>query len=82
MILETNRRALEDAAIDPDLLNGSRASAYAGLGGGSEYRDLITARVWDDSNLGTAKIVAVGRIAFALGLMARWCGWTRRVRHR
>ncbi len=69
MLLETSWQALEDAGIDPDLLKGSRAGVYAGLGGGSEYRDLIAARGQDDSYLGTAGSVAIGRIAFALGLM-------------
>ena len=69
MLLETSWQALEDAGIDPGLLKGSRAGVFAGLGGGSEYRDLIAARGQDDSYLGTAGSVAIGRIAFALGLM-------------
>ena len=69
MLLETSWRALEDAGIDPGPLKGSRAGVYAGLSGGSEYRDLIAADGQDDSYLGTAGSVAIGRIAFALGLM-------------
>ena len=37
--------------------------------GSSEYRDLIAAAGQDDSYLGTAASVAIGRIAFSLGLM-------------
>ncbi len=68
MLLETSWHALEDAGIDPGPLKGSRAGVFAGLGG-SEYRDLITAAGMDDSYLGTAVSVAIGRVAFALGLM-------------
>ena len=69
MLLETSWHALEDAGIDPDSIKGSRAGVYAGLGGSSEYRDLVAAAGQDDSYLGTAGSVAIGRIAFALGLM-------------
>ena len=68
MLLETSWHALEDAGIDPTPLKGSRAGVFAGLTG-SEYRDLIAATGQDDSYLGTASSVAIGRIAFALGLM-------------
>ena len=68
MLLETSWHALEDAGIDPGPLKGSRAGVFAGLGG-SEYRDLIAASGKDDSYLGTAASVAIGRVAFALGLM-------------
>ena len=68
MLLETSWHALEDAGIDPAPLKGSRAGVFAGLGG-SEYRDLIAAAGKDDSYLGTAASVAIGRVAFALGLM-------------
>ena len=68
MLLETSWHALEDAGIDPGPLKGSRAGVFAGLGG-SEYRDLIAAAGKDDSYLGTAASVAIGRVAFALGLM-------------
>ena len=69
MLLETSWRALEDAGIDPDSIKGSRAGVYAGLGGSSEYRDLVAAGGQDDSYLGTAGSVAIGRVAFSLGLM-------------
>lgn len=68
MLLETSWHALEDAGIDPVSLKGSRAGVFAGIGS-SEYRDLITAAGRDDSYLGTAASVAIGRIAFALGFM-------------
>ena len=69
MLLETSWRALEDAGIDPGPLGGSRAGVYAGLTGGSEYRDLVASSGQDDSYLGTAASVALGRIAYTLGLM-------------
>ncbi len=69
MLLETSWRALEDAGIDPGPLGGSRAGVYAGLVGGSEYRDLVASGGQDDSYLGTAASVALGRIAYTLGLM-------------
>ena len=68
MLLETSWHALEDAGIDPAPLKGSRAGVFAGLAG-SEYRDLIAAAGEEDFYLGTAASVAIGRIAFALGLM-------------
>ncbi len=69
LLLETSWRALEDAGMDPALLIGSRAGVYAGLGGGSEYRDLVAASGQDAGYLGTAGSVALGRVSFALGLM-------------
>ena len=69
MLLETSWWALEDAGIDPGPLKGSRAGVYAGLTGGSEYRDLIVAAGQDASYFGTAGSVAIGRIAYSLGLM-------------
>ncbi len=67
MLLETTWEALEDAAVSPDSLRGSRTGVYAGVGG-SEYRDLFQASNREHSYLGTTGSVAVGRIAFALGL--------------
>ena len=67
LLLETSWQALEDAGIDPGALRGGRAGVYAGLGG-SEYRDVIAAVGEDVGYLGTAASVAVGRVAFALGL--------------
>ena len=68
MLLETSWQALEDAGINPDRLNGSHTGVYVGIGS-SDYRDLIAVSGDDDSYLGTAGSVTVGRVAFALGLM-------------
>ena len=76
LLLETSWRALEDAGIDPEGLRGSRTGVYAGIAP-SEYRDLMTAG-GDGSNylgpasgtyVGTASSMAVGGVAFRLGLM-------------
>ncbi len=67
MLLETTWHALEDAAIDPARLKGSRTGVYAGVGD-SEYRRVIAASGRDDTSLGTAGCATVGRIAFVLGL--------------
>ncbi len=67
LLLETTWQALEDAGIDPGTLRGGRAGVYAGLGG-SEYRDVIAQGGGEVGYLGTAGSVAVGRVAFALGL--------------
>jgi len=68
MLLETAWQSLEDAAIDPAGLKGSRTGVYAGIGGSSEYRRVIAAAGRGDSYFGTTSSVAVGRIAFTLGL--------------
>ncbi len=67
MMLETSWQALEDAGMDPDELRGSRTGVYAGIGA-SEYRDLMNASDDGISYLGTAASMAVGRVAFHLGL--------------
>ncbi len=67
LLLETSWRAIEDAGIDPEALKGSRTGVYAGLGGG-EYRRVVAAAGRDESYYGTSPGVAVGRVAFALGL--------------
>ena len=67
ILLETTWQALEDAGIDPGTLRGGRVGVYAGLGG-SEYRDLVALDGGEVGYLGTAGSVAVGRVAFALGL--------------
>ena len=68
LLLETSWGALEDAGIDPAPLKGTRTGAYVGLGV-SEYRDLVVAGGLADSHIGNAPSVAIGRIAFVLGLM-------------
>ena len=67
MLLETSWHALEDAAMDPDRLRGSRTGVYVGVGS-AEYRDVIAASGRDDSYLGTAPSVAAARVAFALAM--------------
>ncbi len=67
LLLETSWQAFEDAGIDPESLRGSRTGVYAGIGG-SEYRRVIMESGRDDDYLGTAGGVAVGRVAFTLGL--------------
>ena len=67
MMLETTWQALEDAGMDPSGLRGSRTGIYAGIGT-SEYRDLMTAGAYGVSYLGTAASMAVGRVAYHLGV--------------
>ena len=67
LLLEVSWQALEDAGVDPATLKGGRTGVYAGLGS-SEYRDLIAGGGEDVGYLGTGASVAVGRIAFVLGL--------------
>ena len=68
LLLETSWRALEDAGIDPEGLKGSRTGVYAGIAT-SEYRDLMMMAGGDVLNyLGTASSMAVGGVAFKLGL--------------
>ncbi len=68
LLLETSWRALEDAGIAPDRLRGSNTGIYAGVAA-SEYRDLMMAGGESLSYLGTASSMAVGGVAFQLGLM-------------
>ena len=68
LLLETTWRALEDAGIDPETLKGSRTGVYAGIAA-SEYRDLMMVAGGESLNyLGTAGSMAVGGIAYKLGL--------------
>ena len=67
LLLEVSWQALEDAGVDPATLKGGRTGVYAGLGS-SEYRDVIARGGEDVGYLGTGASVAVGRIAFVLGL--------------
>ncbi|MCY3725621.1 MAG: SDR family NAD(P)-dependent oxidoreductase [Rhodobacteraceae bacterium] len=68
LLLETSWQALEDAGVAPNLLKGSRTGVYVGLGV-SEYRDVVSASGNEGSFLGTAPSVAIGRVAYTLGLM-------------
>ena len=67
LLLETSWQALEDAGVAPDSLRGSRTGVFAGVAT-SEYRDLLASRNLAHGYLGTTGSVAVGRVAFALGL--------------
>ncbi len=67
LLLETSWRALEGAGIDPESLRGSRTGVYAGIAT-SEYRDLMTADSDGLNYLGTASGMAVGGVAYKLGL--------------
>ena len=68
LLLETSWRALEDAGIDPEGLRGSCAGVYAGIAA-SEYRDLMMMAGGESlTYLGTASSMAVGGVAFKLGL--------------
>ncbi len=67
LLLETSWRALEDSGIDPEGLRGSRTGVYAGIAT-SEYRDLMRSDSDGLNYLGTASGMAVGGVAFRLGL--------------
>ena len=68
LLLEASWQALEDAGIDPHQLKGSRTGVYAGIAT-SEYRDLMRPGSNVVSYLGTAGSMAVGHVAFKLGLL-------------
>ena len=67
LLLETSWQAVEDSAIDPERLKGSRGGVYVGLGV-SEYRSVIEKSGRAGGHLNTAGSVTVGRVAFSLGL--------------
>ena len=67
MLLETTWHALEDAGIDLETLRGSRTGFYVAVGG-SEYREVISAKGEDDLYFGTSSSLTTGRVAFVLGL--------------
>ena len=69
LLLETSWQALEDAGIDLESLRGSGTGVYAGIST-SEYRDLMMTAGGEGLNyLGTASSMALGGVAFKLGLM-------------
>ena len=68
MLLETSWHAFEDAGMDTARLKGARAGVYVGLGPG-EYRELMNAGGRQGGYFGTMGSIAVGRIAFELGLV-------------
>ncbi len=74
MMLETSWQALEDAAIDPEGLKGSRTGVYAGISN-YDYRDIaiespetsgVAAGLY--AVTGNTFNTAIGRVSFALGL--------------
>ena len=68
LLLEVSWQALEDAAVDPDRLRGGRGGVYAGIAT-SEYRELMESGRIGVNYLGTSGSMAVGGVAFRLGLM-------------
>ena len=74
MMLEVRWWALEDAAIDPGSLRGSRTGVYAGISI-MDYRDLAISDPDSDeaaaglyAATGNALNTAIGRVSFVLGL--------------
>ena len=74
LMLETSWMALEDAAIDPAGLKGSRTGVYAGISN-YDYRDMViyAADTVEPAGglyavTGTALNTAIGRVSFAFGL--------------
>ena len=70
MLLEVAWHALEDAGIAPDSLRGTRAAVFAGIGA-SGYSGLLPPESATSvyAVTGTSASTAIGRVAFALGLM-------------
>ena len=73
MMLETCWRALEDAGIDPEGLQGTRTGVYAGMSN-NDYRHLILgARESTEAAAGLYSVTgsslspAIGRVSFVLG---------------
>ena len=74
MMLEVSWRALEDAAIDPESLKGSRTGVYAGISI-MDYRDMAIQDPGSNETAGglyavtgNALNTAIGRVSFVLGL--------------
>nr|AAY00027.1 SA1_PKSC [uncultured bacterial symbiont of Discodermia dissoluta] len=71
MLLETSWQALEEAGIDPGGLSGSRTGVFAGVAS-NDYRDLVGSLVGDRAGIasttGNINSVAIGRVAYSLGL--------------
>ena len=69
LLLETSWQAVEDAGIELESLRGSSTGVYAGIAT-SEYRDLMMMAGGSGLNyLGTASSMALGGVAYKLGLM-------------
>ncbi|GHD52867.1 hypothetical protein GCM10017083_28800 [Thalassobaculum fulvum] len=73
LLLETVWHALEDAALPPDDLEGSRTGVYVGLST-ADYAQVLADREdgvdWIDAHasLGNSAAVAAGRLSYTLGL--------------
>ncbi len=67
LLLETSWHALEDAGMDPERLRGGRVGVYTGISA-AEYRELMGAAGDPITYLGTFASMAVGSVAFRLGL--------------
>ena len=69
MLLETSWTALEDAGIAPDTLRGSRTGVFCGMWR-NDYWDLVSRAEGPGlyAATGNSTSVAVGRIAYVLGL--------------
>ena len=70
LLLEVCWHALEDAGIAPDALRDTRAAVFAGIGA-SGYRELLppVSATSVYAVTGTSASTAIGRVAFALGLV-------------
>ena len=70
LLLETSWRALEDAGIDPERLQGSRTAVFGGAFS-NDYRELIVGgreAATPCTGTGNSDSTAIGRIAYTLGL--------------
>ena len=71
MLLETSWQALEEAGIDPGGLRGTRTGVFVGVAS-NDYRHLVGSDGIDlggiVSTTGNINSVAIGRVAFSLGL--------------
>ena len=70
LLLEVCWHALEDAVIVPDVLRDTRTAVFAGIGA-SGYRELLPPESATSvyAVTGTSASTAIGRVAFALGLV-------------
>jgi acyl transferase domain-containing protein/acyl carrier protein len=68
LLLEVTWEALEDAALPPDRLSGTRTGLYIGITGPSDYRDWQPAAPDLYWATGNGHCFAAGRLAYAMGL--------------
>jgi acyl transferase domain-containing protein/acyl carrier protein len=67
MLLEVTWEALEDAALPPDQLGGSKTGFYTGITG-QDYQDWLPGQPDTYCATGNGHCFAAGRIAYTLGL--------------